>query len=142
KLEYARDGRGDVDVGCGQRVVKARFEVWASRQQRDRCVGRRKAAVVAATVDRARIADAWLPGHCDPFVIIEADDYVRRSSGHRWFSIDETHRQRANDLAVTVADENCAELLATLQAGNGGLYHVAVAIRNEQVVASGVGGHD
>jgi protein involved in temperature-dependent protein secretion len=58
------------------------------------------------------------------------------------FGVDEAHRQRARDLAIAVAHEDRAELLAALQAGDRGLHHVAVAVQNEQVVAAGVGGHD
>ena len=98
--------------------------------------------MVAAAVDRARVADARLAGHRDGFIVIEADDDVRRPSGHFGFGVDEAHRQRPRDLAVAVAHEDRAELLAALQAGDSGLHHVAVAVRNEQVVAAGVGGDD
>src|SRR6516165_84786 len=103
-------------------------------------VCRRKATVVAPPVDRAGIADARLPCHTYVFVVVEADDDVRCSPTDIILRLDKAHGQRPCDLAMFVAHEDGAKLQTALQACDGGLNRVDVAIRHEQIVAACVGG--
>src|SRR6476660_49937 len=105
-------------------------------------VGLREAAVITSAVDRAGIADAGFSGHSYVVIEVEADDDVRRPAVAAVLGLDEAHGERPGDLAILVAYEDRAELQAALQARHGSLDGADIAIRDEQIVAARVRGHD
>ena len=87
--------------------------------------------MIAPAVDRTGVADAGLSCHSHVFIVVEADDDIRRPAVAAALGLNEAHGQRACDLAVLVAHKDRAELQAALQARHSGLDRVEVAIRHE-----------
>src|SRR5437763_5460158 len=104
-------------------------------------VDRREATVVAPPIDRARVADPWFARDRGLFVEVEADYDVRCAAATAMLGLNETHRKSPRDRTISVADEDRAELGATLQTRDCGLDRRRVTVPNEQIVATGVGGH-
>src|SRR5947199_8534754 len=86
--EHARNSRRNVDVRRGQRVIQARLEVWPMGHHGNVRIGWRETAVVAPSVDRARVADARAACHGHIFIERETDDDVRTPASDRVLRVD------------------------------------------------------